>query len=211
MIEQLTGRITLVGDNYLVIQCGGIGLRVNVCNPEEWPNMTEEQTICIAWTWNQEKGPALYGFTTPLHRWMFYALIDCPKIGPSTALQLLAQASPDMLMQIIASQDEKALAKLKGVGPKSAQNLILYLKDKIAKLPADVAINLQSSSSNFSAWNTVQEALFGLGYSNKEITQAFAFVKEGLNEFKDTESKDPDFDYLLRQSLAFFVQQKNMG
>ena len=132
MISYIKGALGAVEDDVIVVETGGIGLAVHVPLSllEELPALGEEVTV---YTYFQvrEDAMTLYGFLHRQDREMFKQLIGVNGIGPKGALGILSVMRPDDLPIAIVSGDAKAISKAPGIGAKTAQRLILDLKDKV--------------------------------------------------------------------------------
>lgn len=132
MISYIKGALGAVEDDVIVVETGGIGLAVHVPLSllEELPALGEEVTV---YTYFQvrEDVMTLYGFLHRQDREMFKQLIGVNGIGPKGALGILSVMRPDDLRIAIVSGDAKAISKAPGIGAKTAQRLILDLKDKV--------------------------------------------------------------------------------
>ena len=132
MISYIKGALGAVEDDVIVVETGGIGLAVHVPLSllEELPALGEEVTV---YTYFQvrEDAMTLYGFLHRQDRDMFKQLIGVNGIGPKGALGILSVMRPDDLRIAIVSGDAKAISKAPGIGAKTAQRLILDLKDKV--------------------------------------------------------------------------------
>ena len=194
MISYIKGALGAVEDDVIVVETGGIGLAVHVPLSllEELPALGEEVTV---YTYFQvrEDAMTLYGFLHRQDREMFKQLIGVNGIGPKGALGILSVLRPDDLRLAIVSEDVKALAKAPGIGNKTAQRLILDLKDKV---DLDEVIagfsetgtaagsgSVREISGLAAAAKEAAEALTALGYTAAEASRAVKQVEvtEGMN------------------------------
>ena len=97
MIEKVQGKVVKIETKFLVIQVAGLGLKFFVARPEEF-ELGKEVFLETCMMWNQDKGPSLFGFNTDHEKELFLMLIECPKIGPQTAMQILCQLSAENLL-----------------------------------------------------------------------------------------------------------------
>jgi len=146
--------------------------------------------------WNQEQGPSLYGFETIAERDCFRLLINCPGVGPKLALSLLEQVDIGNLVGLIQANDIKALSSLKGIGTKKAEQLVLYLKNRINEL----ALNHMPENSNANALKQVGQVLESLNYSRTEIQETLIYLH-------GQQMGTLPLDTLLRKSLAFLSKK----
>jgi holliday junction DNA helicase RuvA len=203
MIERVTGKILEVGERFVVVNTGSVGLMCMTPRPQLIP--TGETTTLLTYLhWNQEKGPALFGFVDELERTLFLMLISCPKIGPSIALNILAQLDAAACAQTIRAGDTRALSKLNGIGAKKAAQIVTDLQDKIAKLPAMYFTGATTQSSTMAQ---VAEALSSLGYTTQEISGAIKALDTKLDPRSVSgTSKEQPFEQLLRSALGTLAQ-----
>lgn len=198
MISNLVGTVEISENNYIVLSVSGIGFQVYVSDILAF-NQNEKISICTYMHWNQETGPQLFGFSNPEARTAFCLIIGCTGFGPRMGLAILASMTPNQFFQAITLADQKALSSISGVGPKKAENLIVQLKDKIAKLP--VKLDQSSEGNTLGIIKQVSEALSSLHYTRQEISQALEHVKK--NYTLDSSS----FDDALRKALAYLSKR----
>ena len=201
MIDQLTGSILAHNDRHLTLSVNGIGFGLSV--PDATAFTGERVTVYTFVNWSQDKGATLYGFPDQLHRTVFLLLCECPKVGPGTALNLMAQASASSLLEAIASQNEAALSALNGIGAKTAEQIIVSLKSKVSKLMNDGALPLGSGpdAAAFAQWQQVHDALTALNYSKQEISGALQYLTESY-----TGQSLPEISILIRRALGHLAQ-----
>jgi Holliday junction DNA helicase RuvA len=164
MITQIKGRLVEKSPTHVVIDCNGIGYEVNI-SLHTFSNLSAEENIQL-FTHLQvrEDAHTLYGFFTVLERAVFRLLIAVSGIGTSTARTMLSSLSPLEIQTAIAAEDVATIQSVKGIGLKTAQRVIIELKDKINGLPEGTEIPVPKS-------NTIKDealsALEVLGYSRK--------------------------------------------
>ena len=171
----------------IVVEAGGVGMGIHVPLSvlDRLPGIGREVTV---YTYFQvrEDAMSLYGFLNRQDRDMFRQLIGVNGVGPKAALGILSTMTPDDLRMAIVTGDAKAISRAPGIGPKTAQRLILDLKDKISMeevlgnlaLPCDggASAALGTASMGEAAKEAVQ-ALVALGYSNMEANKAVKQVE----------------------------------
>jgi Holliday junction DNA helicase RuvA len=121
----------------------------------------------------------LFGFASTDERDMFETVQTVSGVGPRLALAMLSVMGPDELRVALSTGDAKALTKIPGIGAKSADRLVLELRDKVGRLPGSgsAASTPTSPAAPTSAWqDQVSEALVGLGWSAKQAADAIASV-----------------------------------
>lgn len=184
MISYVKGPLRAVDGDIIIIEAGNLGLAVHVPLSllEELPALGEEVTIHTYFQ-VREDAMTLYGFLHRQDREMFRQLIGVNGIGPRGALGILSVMSPDALRGAILAGDAKAIAKAPGIGPKTAQRLILDLKDKIS--PEDLLAGLNAApeaetgdaAGLKAAAKEAAQALVALGYTGAEASKAVRQVE----------------------------------
>ena len=185
MISYVKGRLASVEEDKIVVEAGafGIAVFVPVSVLDELPPLGEEVTV---YTYFQvrEDGMSLYGFLHRQDRDMFKQLIGVNGIGPKAALGILSAMRPDDLRIAIVSEDVKAITRAPGIGAKTAQRLILDLKDKISLDQvlenfgnSAAAETAKPGAGMKAAAREAVEALVALGYTNAEASKAVRQVE----------------------------------
>ena len=174
----LTGKLLLVRELTAVVSCGGVGYRclTTLTTLASLPPVGEEVTLYTHLS-VREDALTLYGFSTERELEAFRMLIGVSGVGPKSSLAILSDMPPDRLALCIASGDVKSLKALPGIGPKSAQRIILELKDKIsgAGLAPEVAqAAAVAASEDTSSMGEAISALVVLGYSQTEAAKALS-------------------------------------
>ncbi len=175
MFYNLDGIISEIDVNQAVIECNGIGFLVYVsANTISYLKQGTKQKLYITESIG-ENNFDLYGFYSKAEKKFFDMLISVSGVGPKAAVSILSSSTPESLTAAIINNDEKLLCMAQGIGKKTAQRIILELKDKIAKLdlPSVVGeITTVASGSDRKTVNDAASALAVLGFSNIEIRQA---------------------------------------
>ncbi len=184
MISYISGTLAEKNEDSAVVEAHGVGYQIFVPVPvlSELPPLGESVKIYTYFS-VREDGMSLFGFLSRQDLAMFKQLIGVNGIGPKSALGILSALRPDVLRMAVASGDAKTISRAPGVGPKTAQRIILDLKDKIR--PEDVlAGGLEESlavpeeiSGVGQAGKEAVEALTALGYSAAEAAGAVKKVK----------------------------------
>lgn len=205
MISYIKGILEAVEEDMIIVETGGIGygIRVPLSLLEELPSLGSPVTIHTYFQ-VREDSMTLYGFLNRQDREMFKQLISVNGIGPRGALGILSVMRPDDLRTAIVSGDAKAISRAPGIGPKTAQRLILDLKDKVDLEEVisgfgggnGSAVRIEELSGLASAAKEAVEALTALGYTGAEASRAVKRVEmtEGMN------SED-----VLKASLKFLT------
>lgn len=179
MIAMLTGQLVSKGTDQVIIEvAGGIGYRVLI-PLSTFYSLPDAGTVKLhIHTHVREDALLLYGFLTADERALFILLLSVAGVGPKLALNILSHASPRDLRQAIAGSDVKRLATLPGIGKKSAERLVLELKEKIDKL--DLAGDAPDRGQNLTIAPAPDQsedalsALLNLGYKEAQARKALA-------------------------------------
>ncbi len=200
MIDQLQGTISAIKEKMLTLTVHGVGFGLHVSQPAQYV-CNQEQLFYTYLHWHPDNGPSLYGFATELERRVFLLIIDCPKIGPSIANNILSQLSAGHFLELIATANQDGLSSLHGIGSKKAEQLIVELKQKVQKLlkSGDVVVEQQQS---FVQWQQLQDVLTSLNYSRQEISKTTQYLAD-----KYAQEPQP-LDHLIRAALAFLSQKQ---
>ena len=181
MISYVKGPLVDIFEDTVIIEAGYIGLEIHVPLSvlDRLPGIGME-TILYTYFQGREDGMCLYGFLNRQDLRMFKQLISVSGIGPKGALGVLSAMTPDDLRVAIISGDAKAISRAPGIGVKTAQRVILDLKDKIDMadvLPAQFAAAEGPEISAGGVAKEAIEALVALGYSQTEANRAVGKVE----------------------------------
>ena len=133
MISYLKGKLVLKEPTHILIDVGGIGYHVNISLSTFSDLKDKEDTLIHTYLHVKEDSHTLYGFSNDSEKHMFMHLISISGIGPSTGLMIQSSLTSAELREAIANEDVKTIQGVKGVGAKTAQRVILELKDKMRK------------------------------------------------------------------------------
>lgn len=174
MIAYIRGTMEARGNGFVVVESGGIGYRIFM-SPAALAQMPAHGETVKVYTYMnvKEDGISLFGFPTQEEQELFLRLISVTGVGPKGALAFLSQLRPQEIILAILSDDVKTLSKAPGVGRKTAQRVILELKDKFQTAEA-VAWEMEEQSAPASAGAKFEaiDALTALGYSRSEAAGA---------------------------------------
>ncbi|MFN2745093.1 MULTISPECIES: Holliday junction branch migration protein RuvA [Bacillus] len=182
MIEFVKGTIDYVSPQYIVIENGGIGYQIYTPNPFIYKENSEETIYTYHYV--REDTAALYGFSTREEKMLFTKLLNVTGIGPKGALAILASGDPGAVIEAIENEDEAFLVKFPGVGKKTARQIILDLKGKLADAIPEAAASLfnheerEEAHEAKTALGEALEALQALGYSDREIKKVQPHLKK---------------------------------
>ena len=182
MISYIKGTITHKGETFVVLECQGIGYKISVSDTTLSRLDQQQETMLYTFLYVKEDSISLFGFLTEQEQSLFERLLSVSGIGPKGALGFLSQMTPQEIVLAIVSEDIRALTKAPGVGKKTAQRLVLELKDKVKAEDALKEAHLEQKQENSGAkWEAI-EGLTALGYSKSEAVKAVhASYQEGLS------------------------------
>ncbi len=179
MIAFLTGRVFAKRPASALIEVGGIGyqLAMSTSSIAALPAEGDEVTV---WTHLhvREDELSLFGFESEAEKAAFELLITVSGVGPKVALSALSAMSAETLAQAIATEDDKLIATIPGVGKKTAQRIILDLKDKLGA--PDIGSSARGGGPSLAAAEA-SDALLGMGFSSAEIAIALQGSDKGAN------------------------------
>ena len=169
MFEYIRGKVAELRPANIVVEAGGIGYFVHISlNSYSALNGKQEATVFLHQV-VREDAHLLYGFATGSERELFRLLISVTGIGSNTALMMLSSLTPEELKTAILSENVHVLKSIKGIGAKTAQRVIIDLKDKIGKTSASDQILLTPDNT---IRNEALSALVMLGFAKKPAEQA---------------------------------------
>lgn len=173
MIAQIKGRLVEKTPTYVVIDCNGVGYQLNI-SLNTFSKIGDGES-CLLFTHFvvREDAQLLYGFKEKSERELFRLLISVSGVGSSTAMMILSSLSPDETKSAIMTSDVNTLKGVKGIGAKSAERIIVDLKDKIGKVENSDNLSMFSN-------NTIKEealsALVMLGFSKAPAEKALSKI-----------------------------------
>lgn len=198
MIAYIKGNLISAAQTYVIVEANGIGYQIFIplSTNGRLPNEKSEIFFHISFV-IRENSQSLYGFLTNQEKEIFEALMNITGIGPKLALAIVGHLSVQNLQEAIFQQDLSMLTKVPGIGKKTAERLILELKDKFASIfshsPLDYAVSLPSDPKSLIIKDAMS-ALVNLGY-NQIIAQKA--IKKTLQEV----TEEIDLPTLIRSSL----------
>lgn len=187
MIGFLRGQVAALKTDYCLLDVNGVGYRVFVAGSTRNKLRLKEEAQLFTYMNVYQDGITLYGFASEEEYDIFQLLIGVSGIGPKVALGILSAITVESLCKAIQNKQATVLTKLPGIGKKSAERLILELKDKVAFAAADdveeiLTLDMEGPVGD-DMMSEAQAALVALGYSQAEI----APVLKKANKCKTTE------------------------
>ncbi|MDD5720982.1 MAG: Holliday junction branch migration protein RuvA [Candidatus Pacebacteria bacterium] len=173
MIGSIKGKIIFKADKFLIVETGGVGYKINV-SPDVLSKTKKVGDEMTLWTHTHVREDALdlYGFLERSELEFFEMLIGVSGIGPKSALAILGIASIETLRKAIGMNDTSYLTKISGIGKKTAERIVIELRDKIGT---------ELEGSSLQEELDVLEALKSLGYSQNEAREALKKVSPDAN------------------------------
>ncbi|MDY0236670.1 MAG: Holliday junction branch migration protein RuvA [Gudongella sp.] len=170
MIDYIIGKVTYLGNDFFYLENNGMGYKINT-STFTLASLSKEENIYIHTNLIvREDGLFLYGFNSEDEVNMFKLLLNVSKIGPKVACGILSVLRPYQIEKAIMTKDTFTLCKSPGVGKKTAERMVLELKDKIEgmfRIQDDIDEELPNS------YEEAIQALISLGYSRYEVEKAF--------------------------------------
>lgn len=190
MITQLQGRLIEKNPTYVVIDCHGVGYEVNISLHTYGMIGSDENIRLYTHLQIRDDAHTLYGFYQPMERSIFRLLISISGIGASIARTMLSSMTPTEIQQAIVHEDLAAIKAVKGIGLKTAQRVLIELKDKIQNVAGMDEIPILKS-------NTIKEetlsALEVLGYPRRQAEKVIDNIIQS--------APDSSVEELIKQAL----------
>ena len=185
MLYNIRGKLTVSDVNFIVVECGGVGFKCfTTLNTVKNIGRTGDEVNVFTYLSVREDAMDLYGFATLDELNAFKLLISVWGIGPKAAAAILSELAPDRLAVCIASGDAKAITRAQGVGKKTAERVVLELKDKMGSIAvgdaSDVVSSVASVGESSNSAEAV-EALVALGYSQSDAAVVVGSMDKSLS------------------------------
>ncbi|MCI5108251.1 MAG: Holliday junction branch migration protein RuvA [Candidatus Pacebacteria bacterium] len=174
MIGRISGKLIEKHPLYGIIDVGGLGYKVHATLPTLGQVAIGEDITLHTYLHVRENTLDLYGFENEEEKFFFELLLSVSGIGPKSAVGILNIASPDSLKSAISAGDTTHLVKVSGIGKKSAQKIILELKDKIGDSIEGDPLMMQDEVDTM-------EALVSLGYPEKEVREVLQKIPKDIS------------------------------
>lgn len=194
MIASVEGEVIGIGESYVIVRVGGVGLQVYAPNPLRARLRMMERIFLYTHLIVREDLLALYGFENEQEREYFNMLLGVNGVGPRLALAVLSTLSIDAIRRAVGSEQSEVFSRVPGVGKRTAQKILLHLQDRIKA--GDVLEFAGATGSAGFNDESVLEALTSLGYSIVEAQSAIQSIP------RDTPADD--VEERLRQALSYF-------
>ena len=179
MIAHVRGKIAEKFGNSLIIDVNGVGYEIVVSTPDYEGCQIDEEKKFYTYHQVRENAEELYGFSSLTAKKIFEMLISVQGIGPKAAVAILSLAEAEEVRNAIANADAGFIAKASGVGKKSAERVIVDLRDKVG-IPSHYGATEAKFAKADTANDEALDALIALGFPLKEATAALEKVDAGL-------------------------------
>ena len=176
MITHLNGRLVEKNPTNIIVECAGIGYEIKISLNTFSAIGSDESILIYTQFIVREDAQILYGFATREEREMFNHLISVSGIGPNTGMIMLSSLIPEEIAHAIQSEDVRTIQSIKGIGVKTAQRVIIDLKDKMLKMSFSGGnIFTENNTKRFDALT----ALVSLGFDKKAADKALDKISTG--------------------------------
>ncbi|MGA9269449.1 MAG: Holliday junction branch migration protein RuvA [Lutimonas sp.] len=190
MITHIRGRLVEKHPDHVVVECNGLGYFL-VISLQTFSNLPDQENIYL-YTYQviREDAHILYGFYSKTEREVFKLLLSVSGVGPSTAITMLSSMDTEEIQEAIAHENVSKIQSVKGIGLKTAQRVIVDLRDKILK---SYEISEELQTPNNTIRNEALSALEVLGFNKKKVEKTIQVI---LQEEPNTSLED-----LIKKSL----------
>ncbi|MBC2273180.1 Holliday junction branch migration protein RuvA [Listeria welshimeri] len=173
MYDYIKGKVTTITPEYIVVEAGQIGYQIITGNPFSFQRLEESEAQVFLYQHVREDNISLFGFQSTEERYLFKKLLSVSGIGPKSALAIIASGDVVPLITAIESEDDVYLTKFPSVGKKTARQIILDLKGKLADVVAsEIVFKAPENDIVHGLSPQLEEAVLALealGYSTKEL------------------------------------------
>lgn len=194
MITHLKGILEEISPAHIVVDCGGVGYFAHI-SVNTYAKLKDSKNVMLFTQHvHREDAELLFGFADKSEREVFRLLTTVSGIGPSSARMILSAMSPEEVQRAIASGDVRAFKAIKGIGEKSAQRIIVDLRDKVSNLEVDLSLPEMGSAAAIKAETLA--ALIALGFAKPQAEKA---MEKALQDPAHAESTEK----LLKVTLKY--------
>jgi holliday junction DNA helicase RuvA len=190
MLHHLRGTLVAKTPTHVVVECGGLGylIQISLTTFGELPDGGEVKLLLHPVY--REDAQLLFGFASELEREVFLMLNSVSGVGASTARVILSTLRPEEALSVVANGDSGSLQRIKGIGAKTAQRIVVDVRDKAVKLGASSPLAAGGSSARSEAL----EALLVLGFARPAVEKALSALA--------AEAADANVEDLIKRALA---------
>jgi Holliday junction DNA helicase RuvA len=176
LIAHIEGKLVVKSPTYLVVDCSGVGYGINISLNTFEKIKNEEHIKILTHLSVKEDSHTLYGFADEEEKQLFLQLISVNGVGTNTARMILSSLKPNEIKSAITNGNWALLKTIKGIGPKTAQRIVIDLQDKIIK--TDNSGSMSVSFSENTASIEALAALVMLGFSKSEAEKGIIKIKQ---------------------------------
>ncbi|OGE80793.1 MAG: Holliday junction DNA helicase RuvA [Candidatus Doudnabacteria bacterium RIFCSPLOWO2_02_FULL_48_8] len=177
MLGSIKGKISHKAVNYIILETSGVGYKVFVTPVLHVSLKTGQELSLVIHTYVREDQITLYGFEKLAELEFFELLLTVSGVGPKSALGIMSLASVDMIKSAIVSEDPSVFTKVSGIGRKTAERVIIELKDKLKGEADKMPVAREHSDA--------VDALLALGYSQQQAREALKAVPNEITKLQD--------------------------
>ncbi len=190
MITQIRGRLVEKNPTYVVVDCSGVGYLLNI-SLQTYSSLGDDEAVKMYTHLSiREDAHTLYGFSTKTEREVFRLLISVSGVGPSIARTMLSSMTSEEIQNAIASENVALIQSVKGIGAKTAQRVIVDLRDKILKTFDIDEVSVQTNNTNK---EEALSALEVLGFNRKQSDKVVSNILK--------ESPEATVELLIKKAL----------
>jgi Holliday junction DNA helicase RuvA len=198
VLHRVSGTVVALEKEAIALEVGGVSCWFLTAAPAAF-SVGSSATVYAHLHWNQEQGPSLYGFTDSGEKQIFLLVISCSGLGPKIGLAVIASLGAAGFVHAVHKEDSKRLSSVPGIGLKKAEQIIVQLKHKVAKLIQSG--ELGGGDVSLEQWNNVAEVLASLHYKTPEVSRVMHYLNEQYA------GENLPFDKLMRHALSFLAKK----
>lgn len=196
MYEYITGKIIEKDPTHVVVENNGIGYMIHISVHTYSGLQSKDEIKLYLYYYIREDTRAMYGFITEEERTTFELFIGISGIGPNTARLIISAMTPAQVVQAVESEDVEAFKSVKGIGTKTAERVLIDLRDKISRIHEKLSSPSTVSPATSAEQNNIKEvrqALMTLGFPPAKIQHALMKIKE--------ENSDDTVEIMIKHAL----------
>ncbi len=186
MYAYIRGKLQRCSPTTVIVEAGGIGYEIQIGLRTYAEIQHREEVLLWLYLYVKEDLMTLYGFATAEEKEIFQRLISVSGVGPNTARLILSSMSPEEIVQAVHAEDVQAFASVKGIGKKTAQKLIIDLRDKLGKT-WEATSGMVGMTKQSAPYAEAALALQSLGFQPPAIRKALQVVQRELGTERTTE------------------------
>ena len=179
MIEYIKGEIVELTPARMILECGGIGYELNISLTTYSAFNGKTSGKLFVYEVIREDAHLLFGFAERVERELFLLLTSVSRVGPNTARMILSSLPPKELVEAIASKNEAVLTAVKGIGLKTAQRILVDLKNKVKNVEGLASVEVTEAPSNGAVAEEAVAALVMLGFQKAASQKAVTAILKG--------------------------------